>query len=66
MYLHGNVQAFFREIMLELYYYHNGYSAYKGNIPLQKDLEVTPSITTNVEAPLEVTAQEEPRPRTSK
>jgi len=29
MYLHGNVLAFFREIMLELYYYHNGYSAYK-------------------------------------
>jgi len=30
----------------------------EGNIPLKKDLEVTPSITTNVEAPLEVTAQD--------
>ena len=29
MYLHGNVLAFFREIMLELHYYRNGYSAYK-------------------------------------
>ena len=29
----------------------------EGNIPLQKDFEVTPSITTNMEAPLEVTAQ---------
>jgi hypothetical protein len=38
----------------------------EGNIPLQKDLEVTPSITTNMEASLEVTAQEESRPRTSK
>jgi hypothetical protein len=38
----------------------------EGNIPLQKDLEVTPSITTNVEVSLEVTAQEESRLRTSK
>ena len=34
----------------------------EGNIPLQKDLEVTPSITTNVGAPLEVTAQDSVSP----